>query len=500
MKLRRRSAAKPERPLNGEASHPETEAAIHVKLIEESGMNVFSDQYGQEWARVPMRGHHELHRLGSKAFRNWLIRYFMRRGEVISQRAAREWVALLEAMAEDERRELANRSTWADDRHTLWIDLVDSERRAVRLTSAGWRVMPDPTGLFRRFAHQHALPEPDPKGNIKELLTRLALLPSANDRLLLVAFVVTALVPMPRPILTLVGPHGSAKSTLSSMLRRLLDPSRVELLGRDARADLPLVFFKHAVPVFDNIDGMTPHEADLFCQAVTGRGITRRKLYTDADEFIFSFQRAIIVNGLRLPTNRPDYLDRALIIELERLPAEKRQLLEQVDAAFMEARPRLLGGLLNALSQALARLPQVSTEGLSRMADFHRLGRAVAEVLGFTSKQFDEAFKGAEARQQRGALDNPLALALLLFVRRVQHWQGEATELLQRLRETAKEQQIRQSPEFWPDTPMGLGRQLTHLAEALARHGVKVSRPRRAKHRLIKLEHDAAADRVGDDD
>ena len=34
-----------------------------------------------------------------------------------------------------------------------------------------------------------------------------------------------------------------------------------ELLGRDGRSDLPLVFFKHAVPVFDNTDGMTPQEA-----------------------------------------------------------------------------------------------------------------------------------------------------------------------------------------------------------------------------------------------
>jgi GNAT superfamily N-acetyltransferase len=305
---------------------------------------------------------------------------------------------------------------------------------------------------------------------------------------------------MPRPILTLVGQHGSAKSTVSMFLRRLLDPSRVELLGKDARADLPLVFFKHAVPAFDNIDGMTPNEADLCCQAVTGRGIARRMLYTDAEEFILSFQRAIIFNGLRLPTNRPDFLDRTLSLELERLPPEQRSLLEHLDGRFMDARPRLVGGLLNALSRTLAKLPQVSTEGLSRMADFHRMGRAVAEVLGYTASQFDEAIKAAEARQKRGAFDNTLALAILLFVRQTRHWQGDATQLLQRLHETAKANQIRQSPEFWPDTPLGLGRQIKHLGEALARHGVQVTRPRRAKARLICLEYDPETDSVGDED
>jgi hypothetical protein len=478
----------------------ETDEQIKLAFIEASGISVFNDQHALEWARVPVRGHFETYRLNSKAFRNWLTRYFLRRGKVIGQRALREWVALLEAMADDEQRELANRSCWSVDHKELWIDLGDPRWRAIRVTADGWAVDPDPPALFRRFAHQQPLPEPDPSGSIQELLMYLPPLSAEGDRLLLLAWVLSALVPMPRPILTLVGPHGSAKSTFSMFLRRLLDPSRVELLGRDARADLPLVFFKHAVPVFDNTDGMTPHEADLFCQAVTGRGIARRKLYTDAEEFILTFQRAIIVNGLRLPTNRPDFLDRALILDLERLPPELRRLLEQIDAAFMAARPRLLGGLLNVLSQTLARLPAVSAEGLGRMADFHRMGRAVAEVLGLSVRQFDEAYQVAEARQKRGAFDNTLALALLLFARDVRHWRGEATELLQRLRETARANQIRQSPEFWPDTPMALGRQIKHMAEALARHGVRVSRPRRATARLIALEYDPDADSVGDEE
>lgn len=482
---------------------PETEMRNDVPVMDDiagGGISLFTDQYGMEWARVPVRNHLEIHRLSSRTFRNWLIRRLYCSGEEVSLRRVRQQIALLEALAGEEHCELSNRSAWSSDRLALWIDLCDERWRAVRVTTDGWSVEDNPPTLFRRFAHQQALPEPEEGGDLHALWDYLPPLASDGDRLLLLAWVVTALLPMPRPILTLVGPHGSAKSTLSAFLRRLLDPSRVELLGRDARSDLPLIFFKHAMPVFDNTDGMGPQEADLYCQAVTGRGIARRKLYTDADEFILSFQRAVILNGLRLPTNRPDFLDRALILDLERLPPERRQVLEHVEGAFLEARPRLLGAVLTTLSKAMALLPAVSHEGLSRMADFHRMGRAVAQALGHTATQFDEAFQQAEARQKRGAFDNTLALALLLFARHVRRWQGEATTLLQRLHETAKANQIRQSPEFWPDTPMALGRQLKHLGESLARNGVRISRLRRANARLIAVEYDQSADQIGDDE
>ena len=479
-------------PLDVELSRDWVEKIGHPRF--------FTDQYDIEWARVFVRGHFETHRLRSKAFRNWLIRQHRLAGEQINPSRVRELISHMEAFAEDVRLELSNRSAWDAREQTLWIDQCNDRWSAVRVTAEGWGIEANPPSLFRRFAHQQALPDPQPGGDLQELWNYLPPLASDGDRLLLMAWLVTAHMPIPRPILTLVGPHGSAKSTFSAFMRRLLDPSRVELLGRDARTDLPLVFDKHAVPVFDNTDGMTPQEADLFCQAVTGRGIARRKLYTDADEFILSFKRAIILNGLRLPTNRPDFLDRALILDVERLPPERRQVLEQVESAFMEARPRLLGALLTTLSQVLSVMPTVSREGLSRMADFHLMGRAVGEVLGSTSAQFDEAFAQAEARQKRGAFDNTLALTLLLFARQVRRWQGDATNLLQRLHETAKANQIRQSPEFWPDTPMALGRQLKHLGDSLARNGVRVSKVRRATARLISLEYAPTADRLGDDE
>ncbi len=473
---------------------------VGLGFLADYGLEVFPDQYGGAHARLPVDGHFESHGVRGKRVQHWLVRTCLRHRIGLKPSEVRNVMSQLEAVAEGPPRELANRSAWGDGREEIWIDLADAAWRQVRVTPDGWRVLPNRTSRFRRFAHQHPLPEPDRRGDLRDLLEFWPALASDDDALLLLVWTVVAPIPVPRPMAGLLGPQGSAKTTLSRLLRRLLDPSKVELLGRDARSDPPLTFHKHAVPVFDNVDALTPQEADLFCQAVTGRGITRRRLYTDDDEFIFSFLRPIIFNGLKPPTNRADFLDRTLLFYLERLTPDARKALARVEAEFEAARPRLFGGLLNVLSRTLALVPQVEDTGLGRMADFHRYGRAAALALGFEPGQFDAALKAAEARQRRAAFDHPLALALLLFARQQRRWHGEPAELLRLLNATAREHQVRRDPESWPASPAGLGRQVHHLAESLAGHGVRVTRLRRGERRVLQVEYDTTTDGTGDDD
>ena len=256
--------------------------------------------------------------------------------------------------------------------------------------------------------------------------------------------------------------------------------------------DLPLTFHNQAVSHFDNIDSLTPQEADLYCKAVTGQGVMRRRLYTNNELFILTFQRAVILNGLHLPTNRADLLDRMLIVSLDRLGQDSRRTLSGVEVRFQAALPSLFGGLLNVLAETFARLNEVREEGLSRMADFHRFGRAAALALGIPQQDFDEAMEAATARQLEGALDDPLARTLLLFARKVRRWHGEAQELFERLVETAKTRKIRRSIEHWPDTASGLGKRLKHLREILARYGVQIER--RAEQEADIIEYNPTAD------
>ena len=251
--------------------------------------------------------------------------------------------------------------------------------------------------------------------------------------------------------------------------------------------------------MFDNVDSLSKRECDLFCRAVTGGAISRRTLYTDSDEFVRRFLRAVIMSGLAPPTNRADLLNRSLIIALDRLAPERRQALSGLEAAFEAAWPSLFGGLLNALSETLALLPRTATGNLSRMADFHRFGRAAALALGWTPELFDAAMREAEARQNRGAADNTLVASMVAFAQQQRRWVGDMPSLLERLVETAKLRQLSRSRDFWPETAIGLGRKIELVRAALAEHGVSITRMRRARERLVQLQYNADADGQGVD-
>jgi len=467
--------------------------------VDLGAIDVFVDEYEIPHCWESFKDHRKVIRLKSKSFRNSLIRRWLANGEPVSMRRVQQTLLLLEARADLSRHPLANRSTWGMEGEELWIDLADDKWRAVRVSKGSWKVAPTPRPMFRRFAHQRPLPLPNRSGDLRYILDFLAPM-SEGDEILLLVWLVLALMPIPRPILMFTGPHGSGKTTTSRCIRRMLDPSKTDELGRDTRADLPLTLHKHACPLWDNVDVLSGPECDLFCQAHSGRGIARRKLYTDDDEFILSFQRPLIFNGLHLPTSRPDLLDRMLIIPLDRVSADARMTVTSVENGFRTAHAALFGGLLNALAETLSRLPDVTDDGLSRMADFHRAGRAAALALGVPSEQFDEAMRIAISRQQAGALDNPLALALLLFARSVRRWQGEPQELFERIIETAQARQIRRNPEYWPETAAGLGRRLKNLKELLTRYGVKIERPTRGERRLVLVEYDVAGDTGRDDE
>ena len=94
--------------------------------------------------------------------------------------------------------------------------------------------------------------------------------------------------------------------------------------------------------------------SDLLCRAVTGSGFSKRVLYTDDDDFIYSLKRCVGFNGINLGATKADLLDRGLIIQLERVAKEKWRKIEDIWKEFEEIRPQLLGYILDILVKVLA--------------------------------------------------------------------------------------------------------------------------------------------------
>ncbi len=120
----------------------------------------------------------------------------------------------------------------------------------------------------------------------------------------------------------------------------------------------------------DNLHRLPQWASDDLCRAITGGGFAKRVLYTDDDDFLYDFNRAVILNGISIPGSSPDLLDRSILIELSRLPEDRRRDREALMSEFEAARPRILGAICSVLSDAMARIGSIKLDRLPRMADW----------------------------------------------------------------------------------------------------------------------------------
>jgi hypothetical protein len=110
-----------------------------------------------------------------------------------------------------------------------YLDLVDETWRAVEIDAAGWRVVDRPPVRFRRASGMKPLAIPEKGGSI-ELLRSFVNVQSDADFVLVVAWLQACLRHCgPYPVLVLAGEQGSTKSTLSGILRALVDPNTAPL-------------------------------------------------------------------------------------------------------------------------------------------------------------------------------------------------------------------------------------------------------------------------------
>jgi hypothetical protein len=83
---------------------------------------------------------------------------------------------------------------------------------------------------------------------------------------------------------------------------------------------------------------MQSWQMDMLCQACTGAGISKRKLYTDEEEVILKFWRCVVLNGIYPGATKPDILDRVLPLYLTRLTKAQNKTKQAFWADFEPAR------------------------------------------------------------------------------------------------------------------------------------------------------------------
>jgi putative DNA primase/helicase len=418
---------------------------------------------------------------------SWLRRLMWEEeGRSVSGEYLKMAAGTLSAHAEfsGESRELYTRAAWHEG--VLYYELRPG--KVVRVGPGGWTFEAKPPVLFRRYVNLKALPDPEAGGSL-DLLDGLVNLKSERDRRLFKAYLATLpLEHLARPIFNASGAMGSGKTTIGRVAKRTWDPTAPETVRFDPRDFLQKAMHAYIV-MLDNQNTIPEWASDTLCRLVTGEADSKRRLYTDDEDVIIELRRAVILNGINVPTERGDVLDRSLVVELERIPDAERKTEEQIWERFEEEHAKLLGALFDVLSRAIAFKPSIKLSRRPRLADWGEYAAAVYEVMGWGSETFLNDWDEVVRVQNQATLDgSPVAQAIIKFMEDEEEYTATSSELHSKLKVVAATLGVDvERDKAWPKSARWLWRRIKEVLSLLVAAGIEASRGRDESAKQITL-------------
>ena len=471
-------------------ARPQASAADVLLSLAMPKLTLFRDASYVAYATIHIARHSETHPIRSEWMARWLRQtYHKSTGKSVTEVALRQVRLTLEAKATDATspvRKVYRRVATVDDE--LYVDLVDQDWRCIQITSSGWQILPGGPPFVRS---QSAGPLPVPVQGVPaaglDALRDLLNVDSDDDWVLLVAWVLASLRDKgPYPVLVLLGEHGSAKSTITRILRALVDPSAISRRARPKTEQDLFVATSHShVLALENISRIPPWLSDVLCILSTGGGYGARKLRTDGEEHIFTAIRPLIINGVTALPNRGDLADRSIVVKLEPIPGRRRLTERQLEDQFRRDAPRILGALLSGLATGLQNLPATTLPVLPRLADFAVWATACESTYWPTGTFIQAYTRSRDATAQSVVEASTVGRAIVKLLEETSHWTGTMTDLLEVLDGRAVDLDRRSSD--WPGSAAGLGRQVDRLSPDLRSQGVDVIYSRSSQQRRVTI-------------
>lgn len=425
----------------------------------------------------------------AQAIRLLCLAYYRQTGLPVSARSKEDVQSLLSAMADDR----PKRKTWirvAEHDGDLYLDLGDDDWSVVQITPHGWSVVDFSPVHFLRPSAMFPLPVPVRGGNLAELF-ELVNIPDRPSQALALAWVIAAFRPdRPMPLLAVHGKQGCAKSTTAKILTSLLDPKQTSLRTRPKDEQTVMVSAMNAwVLAYDNLSSIPEWLSDLLCCLSTGASHPTRTLYTETGETVMQALRPVVLTSIVDVAKRSDLIDRAVMLNLPTIAEESRRSEEEVWADFLAAHARILGAMLDAVSSAILKLPDVKAKVLPRMADFAKWAMAAEEGLGLEEGEFMAAYSENRLDFHAQALEScPLFEPLDRFMSQKSEWTGTSSDLLDEIERNATKAQ--RENRRWPKDPTRLSGEIQRIAPNLKMAGFEVQQFREStkqRRRLIQI-------------
>lgn len=278
-----------------------------------------------------------------------------------------------------------------------YYDMADG--RAVETVAGSWSLKDAPI-MFRQMRHQKKQVEPDPLSGDPWIFLEFFNL-KEEQRLLFITTLITCFIPcISHPALHISGSQGAGKSLLAKFVKSLIDPSSVLLSMMPRKPeDLDLLFWRYKVIVLDNLSSLSFDVCDRLCSLISGGVIEKRTLHTDLDMTVLKSNPIILYTSIANVHSRPDLAERTIVLQLGRIPDEKRMTEPELFERFEAAVPVILGGIFDVLSRAMCLYPHCQLSSVPRMAEFAKWGYVIAEELGGKGDQFLEEYAGNSSIQ-----------------------------------------------------------------------------------------------------
>jgi hypothetical protein len=234
-------------------------AQAMVRLAESNGDIFFKDMFGQPHAIINTGNHIELVSMETRKFA-YHLRTLLRRNKnrrIVSKDSVEKAIETLkaEAIVEGRTIPLHLRVAWKKKNEIIYYDPTDDSWSCIAIERdiITWQMLPagsltgypiaelrnpnskltDRPVLFTRYTQMpQVMPDRNyPHDVMQQFIDRCTNIRNPKDQLLFKAYLVTLFIPdIAHPILLLKGVKGAAKSILETEVKRIIDPSQIELL------------------------------------------------------------------------------------------------------------------------------------------------------------------------------------------------------------------------------------------------------------------------------
>jgi len=445
---------------------------------------LFHDDQDEAYAKIKIKNHIEVWNITSLGFKDWIARELWKQyKQGLNKSSFDSALTTLRGMAiyDGHIEQIYLRVAQLGD--FIFIDLCNKKWQAIQVSSSGWVIVDESPVSFIRSRNMQPLRIPENNGNIHLLKKHLNI--HDQDFPLIVGWLLMSMQAGrgAYPIMVLQGTAGCGKTTISRMLRELVDPNKADLLSKPKTQDMRVIGVNNHVLAFDNLSGIHPNYSDALCKIATGDNQTIRVLYTTNDEMTISIKKPILLNGIDEIVVRGDLISRSVKIELQKLKQSRTE--SSVWSDFIKDAPSILGALLDGLSVALSRADHIKIDKLLRMGDFCKWASAASSVYGWNEDQFMTAYRANISSSYVDSIEaSTFASGVVKMFKSRLEFTGTPLELLRQVEGNFVSEKVRHSHK-WVTTAKGVMSKLNRYQDALEVFGIRFNKTRDRTNRTI---------------